>query len=211
LATELASLELLYRRAADTKAPWPELSEYGCFSCHHDLRDEAWRRKPRNDGVALGAPRWGSWTLPLTEELIERLVAKPVAQPFTESLRLLSGEMARPVPDRDAVKRETREIFNSLRRCLMVLDAKRFEAGEIRRLIDLLKGPGARQLATGWDEAVRIYLALVALRQAWIELEPAAKSDQEELKASLETLRRHLDFPSGFDSPRGFDPGRVRP
>jgi Cytochrome c554 and c-prime len=212
LATELASLELLHRRAADTEAPWPELTEYGCFSCHHDLRDEAWRRKPRSDGVALGTPRWGSWTLPLTEGLIERLVARPVAQPFTESLRRLSGVMAHPVPDRDAVKRETRETSDALGRCLEALAAKRFEAGEVRRLIDvLMKDAGAWDRATNWDEATRIYLALVALRQAWIELEPASTVDQEKLKASLEKLRRQLDFPGGFDSPRGFDPGRLRP
>ena len=85
LAVMKSSLELLRSRidAVDQHAaPWPEFTEYGCFSCHHDLRDEAWRRAPRPSGTSIGLPRWGSWTLPLVEEI----VAEPDARPSLESL-----------------------------------------------------------------------------------------------------------------------------
>jgi hypothetical protein len=210
LATELASLELLHCRAVDCIAPWPEFSEYGCFSCHHELRDDPWRRKPRADGAGLGTPRWGSWTLPLAEGLIEQLVGEPVAQRFSHSLCRLSCEMAEGVPDKDVVKRETRDASKTLKQCLEVLSQKRFEAGDVTRLIDLLEDPGAWDHAASWDEVARIYLGLVALRRAWIELEPARNADQGKLKTRLEELRSKLDFPAGFDSPRGFDPSRLR-
>ena len=44
LVTAKAAMELLEARAAAAEsrmAPWPEFTEYGCFSCHHDLRDQA--------------------------------------------------------------------------------------------------------------------------------------------------------------------------
>ena len=64
---------------------------------------------------------------------------------------------------------------------------------------------------TSWDDAVRIYLALDALHKAWVKLDPARKNDQEKLAARLEALCLKLDFPAGSDSPRGFDPERLRP
>ena len=48
-------------RAPSSERPrWPEFTEYGCFSCHHDLRDQAWRRGPRADGVAQGGSALGN-------------------------------------------------------------------------------------------------------------------------------------------------------
>src|SRR5262249_36477726 len=44
-ASENAALDLTAGRAEVPGAPWPELSEYDCFACHHDLRDDPWRRK----------------------------------------------------------------------------------------------------------------------------------------------------------------------
>jgi hypothetical protein len=36
------------------------------------------------------------------------------------------------------------------------------------------------------------------------------KAEQERLQARLEELRCKLMFPTGYDSPRGFDPARLR-
>ena len=78
-----ASLKLLEARAARAgaanplpaplpagTAPWPEFTEYGCFSCHHDLRDHAWRRAARPEGTLPGSLRWGSWSLPPTGDVV---------------------------------------------------------------------------------------------------------------------------------------------
>jgi hypothetical protein len=208
LTTELASLELLRGRAADKETPWPEFSEHGCYSCHHDLRDQAWRRRSGAGGGPgrLGTPRWGAWTRPLSGLLIEDLVAGPVGRPCTESLDRLGGMMAKPVPDQEAVQRASREASGLLVACVKALPHEHVSAGQVRRLIERIDSRDAWDRVTTWDEAVQRYLTLVALRQSWSALEPARKADQDALKARLEALGRRLQFPDGFDSPRDFDP-----
>jgi len=212
IVTLRASLELLHGRsaAAGKRAiPWPEFTEYGCFSCHHSLRDDAWRRRPQPAGTKLGAPRWGSWTVPLAGELLEQLGTNPDGRSATESLGRLAAEMARAMPDPGIVERESKQAAERLGRYLSGLDRFRFDAGEVERLITALNRPAAWDRVASWDEATLRYLALVPLRQAWAELAPARKADQDQLEARLKELRCRLMFPSGFDSPRGFDPDKL--
>jgi hypothetical protein len=335
LATVKAALELLEARAAKAQclqdrlakpaaapeplalplagadtpgAPWPEFTEYGCFACHHDLRDEAWRRRARTDGIKPGTPSWGSWTLPLTRELLDELVPLPVAGPYTESLRPLSEEMAKPGPDPGAIQEkflgcdlrlmssvkdardipsggknliivaavnrvlhfrifdgdgkmaadtdETRltekdrpieglrkrletlwppheltgcekrqvidavtsivghtripKVIVALDRCLEELTKKRFDAAEVKRLIERLDDQGAWGRVASWDEACQRYLALEALRQAWVGLAPDRKAEQDGLRIRLERLLCQLMFEEGYDSPQCFDSTGLR-
>ena len=82
LVSAKAALELLGSRSARALAmvppalppalpgpvpahsPWPEFAEYGCFSCHHSLAVEPWRRNRLPSGVPIGVPAWGSWYHP---------------------------------------------------------------------------------------------------------------------------------------------------
>ena len=223
LATVKAALDLLEKRAAGAEAapeplvtplavaekpsvPWPEFTEYGCFSCHHDLRDRAWRRRSRADGVKPGTPRWGSWPLPLIGDLIEKLIPQTIAQPYAGALRPLSEEMAKPFPVPKVVQEEARKTADALGHCLEPLASKRFDAAEVQQLIDRLDRREAWDRVASWDEATQLYLALVALRQAWMALAPERKADQDRLGNRLEELRCQLMFPKGYDSPRYFDP-----
>jgi len=212
IVTLRTSLELLHDRsaaAAERAIPWPEFTEYGCFPCHHSLRDDAWRRRPQPAGAKLGAPRWGSWTTPLYGELLEHLGPGPDGQSARESLGRLAAEMATALPDPAIVERESLEAAKRLGRYLPGLTRARFDAGEVERLIAALNRPAAWDHVASWDEATVRYLALVPLRQAWAELAPARKADQDQLEARLEQLRSKLMFPTGFDSPSGFDPGQL--
>jgi len=212
LVTLRSSLELLHARSAaagERAIPWPEFTEYGCFSCHHSLRDDAWRRRPQPAGTKLGAPRWGSWTTPLIGELLEQLGPDPDGRSAAESLGRLAAEMARAVPDPAIVERESLDATARLGRCVSGLNRARWGAGEVERLITALDRPGAWDQLASWDEATARYLALVPLRQAWVALDPARKADQDQLEAHLKQLRSKLEFPSGFDSPSGFDPGKL--
>ena len=83
-------------------SPWPEFSEYNCFSCHHDLADQAWRKVRRDPGIPPGTIPWGSWyfawTLPLADNL-----APAQAAVLKVQFPKLQAEMLKPLPDRDAV------------------------------------------------------------------------------------------------------------
>ena len=61
-------------------------------------------------------------------------------------------------------------------------------------------------LIAGWDDAAQRYLAIVPLRQSWVDLVPGQQAEQDRLKERLEDRRRGLEFPSGLDSPKDFGP-----
>jgi hypothetical protein len=206
LTTLRASLELSRERAGNERAAWPEFSEYNCFSCHHDLRDQGWRR-----GSHSGDSGWGSWTLPLTGELMGPLVGDALARETVLSLRQLADEMKKLGADRATAARLSTEAVRSLGRDLETLSAHRFTAVEVRRLIELVNSDKSWGHVASWDEASQRYLALVPLLQAWKGLDSQSKVDQEELGVRLVELQKRLEFPSGFASPRGFDPTRPRP
>jgi hypothetical protein len=217
LVTLRAAIELLNGRSAtagDRKTPWPEFAEYGCFSCHHSLRDDAWRRRADSAGTRIGAARWGSWTTPLAGDLLEQIKPDPgaraAASASLDPLARLAIEMSRTAPDPAIVNRESHMAADQLRRCVIDLDRTRFDAGLVERLITAINRSQAWDRVASWDEAVERYLALVPLRQAWIGLNPSRKADQDQLAARLEDLRSKLNFPPGFDSPSGFDPAKLR-
>ncbi len=55
LATTGASVDLLAHRANQKEAPWPELSEYNCASCHHRIGGAF------GQTVSAGRLRFGTW------------------------------------------------------------------------------------------------------------------------------------------------------
>jgi hypothetical protein len=118
--------------------------------------------------------------------------------------------MAGFTPDPGTVRNEVNKVLPSLDRCLETLAARRLDAEDVRRLIDDLDRPETWDRASSWDEAAQLYLALVALRQSWVALDPGRKVDQDRLEAHLESARCKLMFPIGFDSPRSVDPARLR-
>ena len=91
----------------DANAPWPEFAEYGCFSCHHGLADEPWRRNRPAAGMSPGVPAWGSWHFPLTAALFANSGIGDRARvgEFVTALESLTAEMGRPKIDAARVRR----------------------------------------------------------------------------------------------------------
>ena len=138
--------------AAKRTARWPEFSEYGCFSCHHDLRDQEWRRGLRALGVAPGAPRWGTSILPGSEELLASLVAGPEGRAATKTLTGVVVAMEKPGALKE-INAAVHEASASIDKCLAGVAAHRFDVATIERLIDLFDNPQAWNHVAGWDAA----------------------------------------------------------
>ncbi len=208
LVTALQSLELLDCRARAGNSPWPEFAEYGCFSCHHSLRDQEWRRQ-RPAAPTRGAPAWGSWAMPMTRELASGFIADPAAARFGGLLEQLTVLMARPVPVRTEVASQTRETAESLRHCRDLLASKRFDAVEVEMLLGIVNRREAWDRVSSWDEAAQRYLALVPLYQARLALAPERAAQLQSLRREIDGLFEKLKFARGLDSPGGFDPSQL--
>lgn len=222
LTTLEAALDLLQSRSAAVEqaakskthapaaAPWPEFSEYDCFSCHHDLNGQTRRASRVAPETAAGAPRWGSWNLSTTDELLAEIAKASDSGRFHETKGRLAAEMTKPFPDATAVKRLSREVVLALGPPENALKSQRFDGDGVAQLIGRLDQGGAWDGDASWDEAAQRYLALVPLWQSWVELEPGRKGDQDRLEARLKILRGLLRFPKGFDSPKGLRIDSIR-
>ena len=181
-ASSRAALGLLRHRAATESKPWPEFAEFDCFACHHDLADQAWRREPRRVAGRLGVPAWGTWYFALGNVLM--------SQNDSASLAELRRLMESHTSDRRDVEKAASRL------------ARAFDPGAESQTVEWAKAldakAGADLGALGWDGAAQLYLGLAS--QA-----PDAGRD-----GLLRRLRDLLEFPPGYDSPRGFDPQRPK-
>ncbi len=182
-------------------ARWPEFSEYGCFSCHHDLRDQTWRRGPRLAGIAPGSPRWGTWILPDTSELLGQLVAEPDGRAANELLNRVTIAMEKP-DSLPQIKAAAHDAAGSLEKCLAGLATNQCDAATVERLIEKIDSPEAWDHVASWDEAAGRYLALVPLYQSWQAQNPGRAQEQQALRKRLDALLERLRFPKGSDGKR---------
>lgn len=93
LVTFRESMILLGAQAGDNKA-WPELAQFDCYSCHHDLKFESWRLKRVKKGRP-GRPGVPEWSTSLVElALFHGANGDPVAaQASIKEFRAKLGEL----------------------------------------------------------------------------------------------------------------------
>ncbi len=93
LVTFRESMVLLGAQASDKKT-WPELAQFDCYACHHDLKLDSWRLK-RVKGGRPGRPGVPDWSTSLVQlALFHAADGKPMAaegniKAFTEKLDAL--------------------------------------------------------------------------------------------------------------------------
>ena len=190
-------------------SPWPEFAEYGCFSCHHDLRDDAWRRQrpagpaPQHFGLGLlddaddARARKGVYRRSRRPAILR--IHRPAHRPHGHT-RPRANQRHKPCPQ-DRPK--------SLGRCLEVLASKPMDARRWRRswASSTVARPG-NAFRAGTRPSER-YLALVPLYQARLALAPDQAPEIQSLRQEIDSLLEKLKFPPSFDSPDGFDPSLL--
>src|SRR5262249_41475906 len=141
LATAEAAAVLLAYRANSEAAPWPELAEYDCFACHHDLKAKSWRQTtPKHyEGRLAGSLPRGTWYYSMPRALAEGLPGNPA----TGSLKVLTTTMVRPLPERKAAA----ELANALARDLEGLrkSLKEFGAKDLLGTLQRVHAAGPPQ------------------------------------------------------------------
>jgi hypothetical protein len=195
-----AAAGLLQERLRDGR-PWPELAEYSCFSCHHDLRQDSWYGSL---GGSSGRLQWGTWTF----GAYSGVSALAGAEAEIGEVRRL---MERPHPDRAAAGLAAERLAAKLGQ-FGVRGQSTFDGESLNRLaVELIDGSAAAVKArvrpgyTGelpaagtWDEAAQLYLGLHAVLTARSGSGVELSAEEQRL---LEEMRRGLLYEDRVDSP----------
>lgn len=200
LVSARASLRLLSHRS---RGVWPELSEYSCFACHHDLSGQAWRSQ--NRGPA-GRYAWGTWHFGQLESIGPFLEASSEM----ESANALQSLMQDPYPDPEMVRTKAAELESRLDRLIQHAVEVKYTPANLRGLTSRVLDSsniedGSHQ---SWDHAAQVYLGLVALSFTGQEDSDHFQLHSEN-QCDLETVRQQLLFTNDHDSPAQYGTQRI--
>ncbi len=204
IATARAALELLAHRSQSTDEPWPEFAEYDCFACHHDLREPSWRQKPGHYANRTpGSFPWGTWYYAMLPQALHGPNAKGDGR-IVSILSELKKEMEKPSPNRNQVAERARGIGAQLGRLLTQEEKRHYERTAVENLFQSIRTDEQKTTAANWDGAAQVYLALAALYNALGDMDPGHRDAR--MRDSLKARAKQLEFPNGYDSPRGLEP-----
>ena len=186
--------------AKDPDQGWPELAQFDCIACHHDLKSDSWRQKRGYSGKP-GRPMMREWPSALMP-----LAILHVGKGETEREKKLTGELnskmkeltaafdVQPFGDPKRVAKSARDAAQWADGLLKEMKADSIDrAGAQRLLAGLVKESKARTL--DFDSARQYAWAFRAIQA---ESDPKGAADAEVAK-SLKDLNDQLslDFPKG--------------
>lgn len=201
-------------RAGSKDQPWPELSEFACFSCHKELTLKDKNHQPwkevSDSTHRLGGMRWGSWynaTLPF---LAENRGAEVRSLGMIEKLNALTNMVESPTAKPKDVSKMAAEVLVHFDRWIDQTSKpnwKPLTPDEISKGLSLnavdAKTKKLRNME--WDESMQHYLGLAAARFAT----RSTTSADDPLMKLRSALRFHSDSKGRIDSPRDTEPGNV--
>lgn len=183
------SLELLGATAAkrDGAAAWPELTQFDCYACHHDLRSKSWRQE-RGYSATPGRPQFRTWPASLAKLSLTSLgrpvtdleaALKPVqragsSQPFGKPEEITTQSTA-------AVKWLDADVLSPLRE-------KKIDRTAAERLLVSLCELSA-ETTPDYDSARQVAWAFSAIYK---ELHPEPATHDPRITQALKHLDRDL-------------------
>ena len=212
VVTAQRSLELLSQRAELAKrepAKWPELAEWNCFACHHDLQSASWwqskdaAKRPR---VSFG---WNAWPYAMLDPLARQFVGSGIEIPQAELARL-RAQFVTPILPADMVSRDANVAAQRLRAA-----AERFNHADAAKHVLSPKSLAALRLAfvtdegpslvnRDWDSATQLFLSLSALQHSIIASSDTVSERDRQITLVLDSMNETLNFQPGLRSPRDF-------
>jgi len=196
------SMKLLAAQAdqGDTDKSWPELAQFDCYACHHDLKSKSWRQKRGYKGNP-GRPDMRPWSTALAHLGIlqaskgdadqEKKLAKDLHDKLKE---LTTAFTAQPFGEPKAVAqaaRQTEEWANGL---LTKIRSEGVDRAAAHRLLVGL-GAESKSRLLDFDSARQLTWAFRSIQN---ELDPEYKTKAEPAK-----LLKELDEQLKLDLPEG--------
>jgi hypothetical protein len=177
---------------------WPELAEYSCYSCHHDIKgprvatNEPGRRKR-----PLGSLPWGTWYFSEVQSKLFSLADSGLPA-LTSAVEPVRRAMERPVALPNEVAAQL-AADGGLSDLSSESAGKRYSLADIKRWLTAF---GELPQPETWDEATQRYLALNSFAKSHRKFAGQSKKlDYQSIDADLEAIRKQLQFEPGYQSP----------
>jgi hypothetical protein len=195
------ALLLLAGHAAGDKGPqgltyhWPELAQFDCYACHHDLKSNSWRQRRGYSG-APGRPLMRPWPTALVTLALRHKAGdddKRFDQMLEEFKKQL-GELeqafnAQPFGAPDKVGRRARNLAEWAGNLLKDVEKKAIDQDAAARILRELCAAEPRKLAD-YDSARQLAWAFEVIQA---EVSPRISKD-EGVRKSLDLLRTDLQL-----------------
>jgi len=178
--------------ALNNQGPWPEFAESSCLSCHADFQQPSWRgKKNYYEGRKSGSLPYDSWTgVLLSEALLISGQDKQIASLYTDFLKGRNSFRTSPKETKDAADL----LAGQLAKIQKELITKGITPPKEWRALLLDQLSQHKLDSATWNESTQIALALSML---------VSKKPEE---AILQNLWEILAYPSGYESPKGYNP-----
>jgi hypothetical protein len=190
-ATSRAALKQLEYRATHGTV-WPELSEWSCGACHHDLLDTAQRQNSvaAAGGLSGKTIRWDDWNHHLVREhagLIASALGKSgVADDLQQQLAELAKQAGSLNADRMKVAEGARAMGENVDAWAEQLRAAKFDLNTVDEMMRSVVQTYQRGL-TDTSEAMLVYDALATLQQTRLDTLALQNQDPSETDRQITT------------------------
>ena len=197
------SMNLLASQAAEAKDPeknWPELAQFDCYACHHDLKSKSWRQKRGYSG-SPGRPAMRAWPTALLHLGILQAgkgkgdLEKQLTIAMHDKLKELTAAFnAQPFGDPKLVAQSARQASQWADGLLQDIKASRFDRPAANHLL-LGLGKESKGRLVDFDSARQLTWAFRSIHQ---ELDPkyTDSPDTTKLLKELDDQLK-LEFPKG--------------
>ncbi len=213
--SDIAAARAKSALANGAKQVTPDLAEFDCHACHHDLAEPT-RGRPTLSSP-LGSPRWGSWTIAPA-----RFAARHSQSAFGQDgsaaetalsklINLMNQSRIGTTPA-DVLLATSRQTSRDLAEWSRALEFASVDPAQSSQLLHrLLAAESDREWLPTWDGQVQRYLAVVTVAQSSLRVtgrEPFHSAGRAE---TLANLRQQLRYPPHYNSPLGFRSSDIDP
>lgn len=178
---------------------WPEFSVLSCDTCHHSLRDGAWRQERGYDG-APGLPHWSHSQWIVLRSIIAEVAPGEVAG-LDADVRALARTTAR-MTDEARIAASARSLGSRVARLVPRIDDVTWNEARIRSMIRRAATPAENQL-TDRRSAEQLTYALVSLSAQLVQENP--RLVRSDIVRNIDALYEQLNtphFPDEFNRDR---------
>lgn len=193
-----------------TKHVTPDLAEFDCHACHHDLAEPTGDRPTHRE--SLGSTRWGSWTVHPARVATRHSQAtfgqdgSTAAASLTKLLTLIDKSRLGTTPADTLLptaQQSSRDLLTWSRSLELVTITPAQSQQLLRTLIAI---ESDRDWLPTWDGQAQRYLSLVAVNQSLRD-----QSGQTILATNtIAKFTTQLRFPAGYATPRGFSSRPIK-